>query len=88
MLAIVGAGLYVGIVTMFPKDFLDPLYGGSITLGPGIQATVSFPVTPGLYAGLSLGAADSLWEPVPLDETTEFKNAIHMFGGVGIAFSL
>jgi hypothetical protein len=88
MLAIVGAGLYFGMVTMFPYDSYDPSYGGSFTLGPGIQAMVTFPVRPGLHAGVSLGAAYGLFEPLPLDELTQFNNGIHVFGGVGIAFTL
>ena len=87
MLAIVGAGVYLGMAMMFPVEYTDPSYGGSFTLGPGIQALVSFPVMPGLHAGVSLGAGYSLWDPLFLDEATKLKNGIHVFGGVGIAFT-
>lgn len=84
ILAIVGAGLYFGIGAMFPADYVDPMYGGGITLGPGIQATVTYPVRRGLHVGASLGAGYSVFEPVPLD-LENFRSGLHVFGGIGVA---
>jgi len=82
ILAIVGAGLYFGMATMFPEDYIAPTYGGGFPLGPGIQATVTYPIRPGLHLGASLGAGYSLSEPLPLD-LENFKNGLHVFGGIG-----
>ncbi len=84
ILAIVGAGLYFGMATMFPEDYADPSYGGGFTVGPGIQATVTTPLRPGLHVGVSLGAGYSLAEPLWLEDDN-FKGGLHVFGGVGFA---
>ena len=33
--ATIGAGVYMGFTTMFPDDFMNDFYGGSLVVGPG-----------------------------------------------------
>lgn len=81
----VGAGLYMGVAFLFPDDYADPSYGGSLSLGPGIQGMVTILVLPGLQAGVSFGAGYSLIEPLPL-ESGEFRGGFHVFAGIGVSF--
>jgi hypothetical protein len=84
IVAIVGAGLYLGIGMMLPTDYMDPSYGGGMTVGPGIQATVTYPVRRGLLVGASLGAGYSISELMPLEDPN-FRSGLHVFAGVGVA---
>lgn len=84
IIALVGAGLYFGMGMMLPRDYMDPSYGGGMTVGPGIQATVTYPVRRGLLVGASLGAGYSISELFPFEDPN-FRSGLHVFAGVGVA---
>lgn len=81
--ATIGAGVYLGFASMFPDDYMNDFYGGSLVVGPGVQGMLTFPLTPNLLAAVNLAVGYGLFELVPI-ESDSYKGGIHAFLAVGV----